>query len=214
MDTVYWTAAHTAHAAMKSWLRPVSVGERGESTQRSSLPRHLIFTASTICFAPVAGYAPYSAPKAAMRALADTLHQETKVFNAARRDGKHDAPERDVNVHIIFPMGIASPGYENEQRVKPALTKQLEEADQPQTPAEVARASMTGLERGEFMITTTLIGALMKASAMGCSVRDHLLWDTALGSVSNMIFPVVVQDLNRKAWEWGKANGVPKPITP
>lgn len=214
MDTVYWTAANTAHAALKRWLKPVAATDRQEEfVQTHSLPRHLIFTASTICFAPVAGYAPYSAPKAAMRALADTLHQETEVFNAVRRSGKHDAPERDVNVHIIFPMGISSPGYENEQRVKPELTKQLEEADHPQTPAEVARASIKGLERGEFMITTMLIGAVMKASAMGTSGRDHLFWDMALGAISNMVFPAVIWDLNRKAWNWGKANGVPKPVT-
>ncbi|KAI5276046.1 3-dehydrosphinganine reductase, partial [Ascosphaera acerosa] len=145
MDTVYWTAAYTAHAALNRWLASATtpqeaVGEEGANggKSRNHRTRHIIFTSSTLAFTPVAGYAPYSPAKAAMRSLADTLNMEVEAYNGARRRGGQAAAaaDADIKVHIVFPMGILSPGYENEQRTKPALTKKLEESDKPQPPEE------------------------------------------------------------------------------
>lgn len=203
MDTVYWTAAFMAHATLRRWLSPGAVKETSGSS-----PRHLIFTASTLAFVPVAGYGPYSPAKAALRSLADTLNQEIKMYNGSRRNRQNLAPQADVKMHIVFPMGILSAGFENEQKMKPALTKLLEEADQPQTPDEVARKSIKGLEKGEYMITTMLVGTLMKASALGSSVRNSIFVDTILSWISNLAFLAVVWDLDGKTWHWGKKNGI------
>ncbi|KAL2818279.1 3-ketodihydrosphingosine reductase tsc10 [Aspergillus granulosus] len=205
MDTVYWTAANTAHAILKKWLVPIN-----PSDQRPLPRRHLIFTCSTLAFVPIAGYAPYSPAKAAMRSLSDTLSQEIEIYNGSRASkDRASATPADVRIHTVFPMGILSPGFENEQQIKPALTKQLEAADKPQTPNEVARIAIEAIERGEYLITTMLIGDVMKASALGPSPRNSWFKDTLLGWLSNLLFLYVVPDLRKQAFLWGKKNGVP-----
>ncbi|KAK2750530.1 3-dehydrosphinganine reductase [Onygenales sp. PD_40] len=206
MDTNYWTAAFTAQAILKRWLAPDARGQAPEKTPR----RHLVFTSSTLAFVPISGYGPYTPCKAAIRALADTLSQEVEVYNGSRRNPCHVAPAADVRIHIVFPMGILSPGFAEEQKVKPALTKLLEEADKPQTPDEVAAISIKGLEKGEYMVTTMMVGTLMKASAMGASPRNHMFRDTVTSWVSNLAFLHVIPDLRRKCNKWGQSNGVPK----
>jgi 3-dehydrosphinganine reductase len=51
----------------------------------------------------------------------------------------------DIRVHIMFPSTILSPGFEEEQKRKPAITKKIEEADTPQTPEQIAEALLKGL---------------------------------------------------------------------
>lgn len=205
MDTIYWTAAFTAHATLKRWLTPLDPVRQADNPS----PRHIIFTSSAVAFVPISGYGPYTPAKAAMRALADTLVQEVEVYNGARSNRRNHSPSADVKVHIVFPMGILSPGFTNEQQIKPELTKHLEEADKPQTPDEVAQISIKGLERGEYMITTMLVSELMKGSAMGASPRNSIIRDTVASWVSSVAFLHVIPDLTRKAWSWGRTYGVP-----
>ncbi|KAL4786060.1 hypothetical protein BJX76DRAFT_141899 [Aspergillus varians] len=205
MDTVYWTAANTAHAILKKWLVPIN-----PSHQRPLPRRHLIFTCSTLAFVPIAGYAPYSPAKAAIRSLSDTLNQEIEIYNGSRASKERaQATPADVKIHTVFPMGILSPGFDNEQQIKPALTKQLEAADRPQTPQEVARIAIEALERGEYLITTMFVGHLMKGAALGPSPRNSWLRDTCTGWLSNLVFLQVVPDLRKQAFTWGQKNGVP-----
>lgn len=201
MDTVYWTAANTAHATLRSWLSPVAAQDRSPRPRR-----HLIFTCSTLAFVPVAGYGPYSPAKAAIRSLSDTLSQEIEMYNGAR-SSMHDGPAADIKVHTVFPMGILSPGFDNEQKIKPGLTKQLEEADRPQGPHEVASIAIKALERGEYLITTMFVGHIMKGTALGPSPRNYLVRDTLISWLSNLVFLQVIPDLRKKAWNWGVKNG-------
>jgi 3-dehydrosphinganine reductase len=206
MDTIYWTAANTAHATLRSWLAPVA-----PSVQMKTPRRHLIFTCSTLAFVPVAGYSPYSAAKAAIRSLSDTLSQEIEMYNGAfSQRHRSNAPAADVKIHTIFPMGILSPGFDNEQKIKPELTKKLEEADKPQTPSEVAKISISALERGEYLVTTNFIGSIMKGTALGPSPRNSIVGDTLLSWLSNLVFLQVIPDLRGKAFTWGKKNGLPQ----
>ena len=205
MDTVYWTAANTAHATLKKWLSPISPDE-----QTARPKRHLIFTCSTLAFVPVAGYGPYSPAKAAIRSLSDTLNQELEMYNGARSGNRH-GPAADVKVHTVFPMGILSPGFDNEEKIKPELTKQLEEADKPQTPYEVADIAIKALERGEYLITTMFVGDIMKGTALGPSPRNSVVRDTLTSWLSNLVFLQVVPDLRKKAWNWGTKNGASAP---
>ncbi|KAL1996736.1 hypothetical protein VTN49DRAFT_7601 [Thermomyces lanuginosus] len=200
MDTVYWTAAYTAHATLKRWLAPVSPG----SSSTASTPRHMIFTASILSFWPLAGYGPYAPAKAAMRGLADVLVQEIEMYNGARRNKQNPAPAADVRIHIVFPMGILSPGYENEQKLKPELTKILEGADEPQTPDKVAEVAIKGLERGDYQIVTAPLAHLVRGSALGPSPRNNFLFDTVAAWLANLVALFAIPDLSGKAFKYGK----------
>lgn len=205
MDTVYWTAANMAHATLRNWLAPVAPSE-----QMINPRRHLIFTCSTLAFTPIAGYGPYSPAKAAIRSLSDTLSQEIEMYNGAySQRHRNSAPAADVKIHTVFPMGILSPGFDNEQKLKPELTKMLEEADKPQTPEVVAQIAIAALERGEYLITTMFVGNIMKGTALGPSPRNAIIGDTLLSWLSNLVFLQVIPDLRNKAFNWGKTNGLP-----
>ncbi|KAE8394231.1 hypothetical protein BDV23DRAFT_190408 [Aspergillus alliaceus] len=207
MDTIYWTAANTAHATLRKWLAPVAPSE-----QKPMPRRHLVFTCSTLAFVPIAGYGPYSPAKAALRSLSDTLNQEIEIYNGTRQSkSRIDATPADVKIHTVFPMGILSPGFDNEQKMKPDLTKQLEAADKPQTPKEVANIAIKALERGEYLITTMFVGHVMKGAAMGGSPRNYTIRDTLTSWLSSLAFLQVIPDLRKQAWNWGAKNGVPSP---
>jgi 3-dehydrosphinganine reductase len=217
MDTIYWSAAYMAHAALNAWLQPFSSSTSSsllsapENKQIKDLAsddtRHIIFTSSTLAFFPVAGYAPYSPAKAAMKSLTDTLNQELAVYNGARTSATTTRPHADIRVHTIYPMGILTPGFENENKIKPALTRMLEKDDKPQTPDEVARIAIERLEQGEHHITTMFLGHLLKGVGMGASVRSSIkdILYHMLGSIAILF---VAPDFVKKCWSWGREKGL------
>ena len=199
MDTVYWSSAWIAHAAINMWKTP-------SEKSRSRPTRHIVFTCSVLAFFPMAGYSPYTPPKAAMRALADSLNQEMEVYNGSRQSSG-PAPDADMKVHILFPIGIISPGLENENAIKPELTVQLEKDDEPQQPNEVAKIALRRLGAGDYMVSTLFIGHLMRGFGMGGSVRKNVtdvFWNW-LGSLA-IIF--VAPDFLSKCRNWGKQKGM------
>ena len=204
MDTLYWSCAYVAHATLRQWIQPVK-----KQVQKSydNKPRHLIFTSSVLAFMPLAGYAPYNPAKAAMRTLADTLNQEVQVYNGARSHPIEPGPAAEIKVHAVFPAGILSPGYENEQKSKPALTRKLEEDDKPQQPEELATIIISELEAGKYMITSLFVGHLLKGFGFGPSTRVGLM-DYVWNCLGSIIVLFIVPDFTSKCWKWGKTNGL------
>lgn len=210
MDQNYWSAAYMAHAVLQSWLTPTP--SPPNHTQPPPPPRHLIFTSSVIAFYPFVGYSVYAPAKAALRALSDALAQEILLYNGARRrSGQGEAaPAADVRVHSVFPATILTEGYAAENIIKPAVTKKLEEGDKGQTEDEVAVESVRALERGEYLVTTSLIGWAMKGTALGGSARG--LADVLMGWVASIVILFVQWDFNAKVFKWGKERGVPESL--
>jgi 3-dehydrosphinganine reductase len=201
MDTIYWSAAYVAHAALNAWMR--------DNGAPSDHTRHLIFTSSTVAFFPVAGYAPYSPAKAAIKSLTDTLTQELAVYNGARTSSAATStrPQADIKVHTIYPMGILTPGFENENKTKPALTQMLEKDDKPQTPDNVARIVVERLEQGEQHITTMFLGHLLKGVGMGASLRTGFM-DILYHILGSIAILFVAPDFIKKCWNWGREKGL------
>ena len=50
----------------------------------------------------------------------------------------------DIDVHVAFPGTIYSPGYEEENRVKPKLTLRIEATDEGAKPEVVAKIILDG----------------------------------------------------------------------
>lgn len=204
METVYWSCAQMAHASLNEWIKPVN---KRNQIRHEGKPRHLIFISSVVAFLPLAGYAPYNPAKAAMRSLADTLNQEVEVYNGSRSHPIADGPAAEIKVHAVFPMGILTPGYENEQKTKPALTQKLEEDDKPQQPDELAATIISELEAGKYIITTALIGHLMKGWAMGGSQRIGIM-DYIWSWIGSLVVLFIVPDFLSKCRKWGKEKGL------
>ena len=217
MDINYWAASYLAHATLTSWLKttPSSASSTSSSdisaVSGSDRPRHFIVTSSTIAFVGLAGYATYAPAKAALRSLADSLRSEMGLYNGARRSKDAavvaTAPDRDISVHIVLPGTILSPGLERENLTKHPVTVILEDGDPRQSEDEVAAAALRGLERGEFMVTTQMLGSVMKAGMLGGSPRARLVVDTLLSWVASIAWLFVGPDLDGKVWKYGTQYG-------
>lgn len=205
MDSNYFSAVYTSHAILRAWLRPqqASTDEARPAGHRPP-SRHLILTGSFLAFYPVAGYAPYSPTRAAIRSLADELSQEMNLYAAANPD------QPAVEVHTVFPATILTESYEAENKIKSDLTKMLEGPNAGQTPAEVARGGIRGLESGHALITTDWQTRLVMCSTLGPSGRGGFwkgLLDWIVGSVMLLAMVFVRGDMDRQVRDWGKKYG-------
>lgn len=213
MDLNYWAAAYLAHKTLKAWLYPDTPYEALPKGAKAEAPRHFIMTSSALAFVNLAGYSPYGPAKAALRNLADGLRSEILLYNAARRSNKktNQVPAPfDINIQCIFPGTIKSPGLEQENKTKHAVTFLLEETDPAQTETEAAVASIKGLEAGNFMTPTNWLVELMRISTLGGSPRDNLIKDTLGQWVTSLVWLFVGPDLEGKVWGWGKKEGMPE----
>ncbi|KAF7197196.1 3-ketodihydrosphingosine reductase tsc10 [Pseudocercospora fuligena] len=205
MEVNYMAAAYLAQSTLKAWIKPSA----DKSTPPSSAnPRHFIMTSSTACFVGVAGYGPYSPPKAAMRSLADTLRSEANLYNGARRKDPINGPAADIKIHCVCPGTILSPGHENEQKSKHEVTKILEAGDPAQSEDEVAKAAISGLESGGYLITTQYLGHAMRASALAGSPRNNWFVDTVFSWITSIAWLFIGPDLEAKVYNYGKKHGI------
>ncbi|KAK4560391.1 3-dehydrosphinganine reductase [Recurvomyces mirabilis] len=212
IDINYLAACYLAHATLKSWLRPaksISVSTAGQS--QAARPRHFIMTSSTACFVGVAGYAPYSPAKAALRSLADTLRSEVNLYNGYRRAHLDTGPRADVNIHCVLPGGIQTPGNENENLTKHPVTHLLEEGDPAQTEDRVAAVAVKSLEKGGYLITTQWLGHAMRAGALSGSPRNNRFIDTIFAWAVNVAWLFIGPDMESTVYKYGKTHEIDLP---
>ncbi|XXG96512.1 hypothetical protein Hte_002795 [Hypoxylon texense] len=189
MDINYWGAAEMAHAILRLWCAPDApvVPE----------PKHLVFTSSVLAFFPVVGYGPYTPAKSALRGLADTLVQEVEAY------------PQHVKVHVVYPGSISSPGFERENRTKPAVTRVIEDGDPVQTPDAVAAAAIAGLERGHYAITVAFLGHILRWGVQGGSPRNSWFVDTIMACLLPIIWIFALPDVYNKIRKHTKEHGHP-----
>lgn len=189
MDLNFWGNAEMAHAILRLWCAPDApvVAE----------PKHLIFTSSVVAFVPVIGYGTYTPAKAALRGLADTLAQELEVY------------PQNVKVHIVYPGGISSPGFERENTTKPEITKILEASDPVQTPDVVAANAISGLEKGHYSITVAFLGHVLRWGSLSGSPRNNWIIDTFMAWIVTIVWIFALPDIYSKIRKYGKKNGHP-----
>lgn len=213
MDLNYFSAAYLAHKTLQAWWYPDIPYSPQDKSAVSQGTRHFILTSSGVAFVGLAGYTPYSPAKAALRSLADGLRSEVLLYNGARRSkaatGQTPAPF-DVDIHAVFPGSVLSPGFENEEKTKHAVTRLLESSDPKQSEVEAATAAVRGLENGNYMTTTNWMIAVLRWGSLGSSQRNNIVVDTMMAWIVSVVWLIMVPDLNGKVWGWGKKEGMPK----
>lgn len=191
MDLNFFGAAELAHAMLRAWWTPPGDGGGDQ-------PKHMVFTASVLALYAVIGYSTYNPSKWALRGLADTLTQEALLY-----------PDQPVKIHVVYPGTILSPGFEMEQQSKPEITMQLEKDDPKQTPDEVARKAIVGLEAGNYMVTVGLLGSAMRWGALGTSMRNNKLVDTLMVWLLAPVWLVVMVVMNSDIRKFAETKGHP-----
>ena len=209
MDINYWAACYLAHTTLNAWTtgspEPEMTSKETPKKRIEPPPRHFIMTSSVAIYCGLAGYAPYSPAKSAMRSLADNLRSEINLYNGARfhiSSNTNASLIPEIKIHLVVPGTILSPGLENENKTKHAVTQLLED--------EVAAAAVKELEKGGYMVTTQFLGHAMRASTLGGSPRNGLfgIRDMMFSWLTAIVWLFVGPDMEKKVWTYGKENGV------
>lgn len=164
----YMTALATSHAAAKLFVR---LGKRDGK---------IVLVSSTLGLMGLVGYAQYSPMKFAIRGLAECLRSEFQLYS--------------IGIHAYFPGTILSPGYQEENKTKPAITLELEGDGEKEglTPKQCAEGLLKGVEKGQFFITTDFLSELFRAAtATGGSVPGNgWLFDKVKSFIAGIGLPV------------------------
>ena len=114
--------------------------------------RKIVFTASLLSFCVIPGWASYAPARAAIRMLADTLREECLLY--------------DIDIHCTFPANFLSPGFQEEGKTKPEITRVFEGTAGVETAETVSRRIITRLERGHKHITYGFVGSMVKVASI------------------------------------------------
>ncbi|KAG1876041.1 hypothetical protein C8R48DRAFT_690544 [Suillus tomentosus] len=163
MTNGYWIQAWTAFAAAKQMVREKKKGK-------------IVLVSSTLGYMSLIGYSSYSPAKHALRGLADSLHSELMLYG--------------IDTHIFFPPTMYTPGFEEENKTKPAITRTIESADEGLTAEQAAAGLLSGVEKGHAHITADLITSLFRASTRGCAPRSNAALDFVLDLVALVGIPI------------------------
>ncbi|KAK1955670.1 short chain dehydrogenase [Colletotrichum sublineola] len=171
--------------------------------------RRLVYIASSAAFVALPGYAAYTPPKTAVRALADTLRQELLLYG----------DESMYRVHIAFPAAFTTDAFLQEQAGKPELLKQMEGSDyatkeelfrKVQSVDEIVSGIFNGIRKGQFVITTDMTTDLTLNNMRGPSPRSSPLYDYVMSFVGALAFPVVRRKFDKMTSQYGRDKGLRK----
>ncbi|KIM62236.1 hypothetical protein SCLCIDRAFT_1215304 [Scleroderma citrinum Foug A] len=163
MKDGFWVQAWTAFAAAKEMAR---LGKKGK----------IVLVSSTLGFMSFVGYASYSPAKHALRGLADSLRSELLLYG--------------IDIHIFFPPTMYTPGFDEENKTKPAITRKIESTDEGLTAEQAAAGLLAGVQRGDHHITADLITSLFCASSRGSAPRRNAFVDTILDFIALIGVPI------------------------
>ncbi|KAJ7086138.1 oxidoreductase [Mycena belliarum] len=159
----YWVQAWTAMAAAKKMVRE---GTKGK----------IVLVSSTLGYMSFIGWASYSPAKHALRGLADTLQSEFMLY--------------DIDIHIFFPPTMFTPGFDEENKTKPRIVREIEGTDDGSTADEAAMAMIHGVQRGYAHIAGNMITELFRASTRGTAPRHNVFLDTLYDMAASIIAPI------------------------
>ncbi|KNC80429.1 hypothetical protein SARC_07217 [Sphaeroforma arctica JP610] len=148
MDVNYFGAVHVAKACMPPMI---ANGVKGR----------ISFVSSAAALTPFVGFTQYCGSKSALRGFADALRCE--------------AGSQGIDVSVMFPSNIDTPGFVEEQKTKPEPTKTIEALGGLVSPEEVAEYLLDGLKNGHYQITNELFLELSRIQSNGLNPRNSLV---------------------------------------
>ncbi|XP_030239534.1 3-ketodihydrosphingosine reductase [Drosophila navojoa] len=130
----------------------------------------IVLTSSQAAMFGIYGYGPYSASKYALRAMAETIAMESRVYG--------------VSVTLALPCDTNTPGFEEEEKSKPRETKIISGGGGLLEPEVMAKAILKDALRGNFISTVGVESWLITMLAGGL-----LPWD---GFFTNLLHALVI----------------------
>ncbi|KIM25150.1 hypothetical protein M408DRAFT_331273 [Serendipita vermifera MAFF 305830] len=153
MTNAYWIQAFPALAATKMMAKQ---GVQGR----------IVFVGSLLGYMSFVGWASYAPAKHALVGLAETLRSELALYH--------------IDVQLFQPPTMFSPGFDNENKTKPVITKKIEETDDGVTPEEAAAAMLKGVQKNHAHFGANLITDLFRVSTRGTAPNHNIFMDALL----------------------------------
>ena len=110
---------------------------------------YITFTSSVNGFMGIMGFATYTPTKYALFGLAEILRHELLPYN--------------IKVSILFPVDTDTPGFAEENKLKPPECSMISESGGLMTPEEVADEFIKGILEGRFEILSEESASLLKS---------------------------------------------------
>jgi 3-dehydrosphinganine reductase len=116
---------------------------------------HIVFTSSQAGLLGVYGFSAYAASKFALRGLAETLAMELKPFN--------------IFVTLSCPPDTDTPGFAEEEKLKPAITREISQTAGLVPADVVANGLVNDMLNGKFMSSVGFECAIVRILCSGMS---------------------------------------------
>lgn len=126
----------------------------------------IVFLSSQAALVGIHGYSAYGASKISLKSIAEVLQMELRPYN--------------IFVSISYPPDTNTPGYVEEMKSKPSITKKLSESGTVFSPSQVAKAIVDGSSAGCFSISIGLDGWLLQQAHPGLSPINNI-WEVIQG---------------------------------
>mmetsp|Transcript_8742 Transcript_8742/g.8293 ORF Transcript_8742/g.8293 Transcript_8742/m.8293 type:complete len:301 (+) Transcript_8742:1-903(+) len=156
-QTFFERQINTNYLGYVKMSQPVAkrMAERNRNNKGSKLGDSgtIVYTSSILGVLTCVGYSPYSPTKSAIKALADIVRIEMAPHN--------------VGVHLFLPGSILSPGYEEENKYKPEVTKKIEGSADFLAPEKCADILLSGMGRGDYIVTTEMLFEFINPTSIG-----------------------------------------------
>lgn len=136
MDVNYFSAVNLTRV-----LLPTMKSRSLNSGPRSKAGR-IVFVSSMCGLMSFFGYSAYSASKFAIVGLAQALQMELRPFN--------------IGITVSFPPDTDTPGFEEENKIKPSLTAKISETGNVYGPDDVASSIISDIVDENFYSTVGL----------------------------------------------------------
>eukprot|EP01139_Manchomonas_bermudensis_P012287 Amastigsp_a346242_6.p2 type:complete len:348 gc:universal Amastigsp_a346242_6:1129-86(-) len=131
----------------------------------------IIGSAAGLC--GMLGFSAYAPTKWALRGFADSLRQELLPF--------------DVAVSICYPSDVRTPGYEVENRTKPAETLAMSDSGVLASAADAGRHMVARMARGDYHIGTDSLVDLLRVPMTSMSPRANIVLEIVLMPIVGII---------------------------
>lgn len=129
--------------------------------RRDHHPASIVLFSSQAGQVGLYGYTAYSASKFGLRGMAEALQQELICYN--------------IRVSVVYPPDTHTPGYLEENKTKPEITKLLSASSNAMEAVDVAKTSINGIKKGLFSIACNFDGFMLCISSPGMSPQPSVL---------------------------------------
>ncbi|XP_042515720.1 3-dehydrosphinganine reductase TSC10A-like [Macadamia integrifolia] len=133
----------------------------GMKNRGDSLPSSIALMSSQAGQVGIYGYTAYSASKFGLKGLGEALQQEVIGYN--------------IHVSLIFPPDTETPGFAEENKVRPQLTSIIAATSGAMKADEVAKRTLNGIKSGTFIVSCNLEGFFLSLATSGLSPQRSAL---------------------------------------